>query len=276
MMADEKRYYFRLNYFHRIMHAFVMVSFLGLALTGLPLKYSDAHWASWLAYFLGGFQAAGYFHRVFAVVTLGYFAAHMIFLVWFFGWKSKEPFFRFLFGPGSMVPRWKDLWDLLGNFRWFVGLGPRPKYDRFTYWEKFDYWAVFWGVGIIGVSGLMLWFPTFFTRFLPGWALNVATIVHSDEALLAVGFIFIFHYIHTHLRGDKFPLDQVIFTGRLSEEEMKHDKPLEYERLVGQGRLDEIRADPPPLWLHNFARIVGFSALALGIFIIILVIAAGF
>ena len=104
-MADEKRYFFRLSYFHRIMHVFVMASFLGLALTGLPLKYSDAHWAAWLAYFLGGFQAAGYFHRVFALITFGYFAAHLVFLVRFFGWKSREPFFRFLLYRGRRANR---------------------------------------------------------------------------------------------------------------------------------------------------------------------------
>lgn len=271
-VADEKKYYFRLNYFHRIMHGVVMVSFLGLALTGLPLKFSESRWAAWLAYFIGGFEAAGYFHRVFALVTFGYFAAHLVFLVRFFGWKSEVSFFRFLFGPDSMVPRWKDLRDLYGNFKWFLGFGPRPAYDRWTYWEKFDYWAVFWGVAIIGVSGLMLWFPSFFTRFLPGWFINVAAIVHSDEAMLAVGFIFIFHFIHTHLRGEKFPLDPVIFTGRVSEEELRHERPEEYKRLVSRGTLSEIEADAPPLWLRNFSRIAGFSALALGLLMIVLVL----
>jgi hypothetical protein len=114
-----------------------------------------------------------------------------------------------------MVPRGKDFTDFVGNFRWFLYLGRRPRFDRWTYWEKFDYFAVFWGVAIIGFSGLVLWFPQFFTTFLPGWFLNAAHVVHSDEALLATGFIFIFHFFHTHLRPETFPLDPVIFTGRI-------------------------------------------------------------
>ena len=265
-------YYIRLDVFHRIMHVVVMVSFLGLALTGLPLKYSDSHWARPLVSILGGFERAGFLHRVCAVVTFGYFAAHLIYLIHFFRRKSAQPFFSFLLGPNSMVPGLKDAKDLYGNVKWFVGLGPRPSFDRWTYWEKFDYWAVFWGVGMIGVSGLFLWFPIFFARFLPGWVLNIATIVHSDEALLATGFIFIFHFIHTHLRGEKFPLDPVIFTGRISDDEFKNERPAEYERLKREGRLEAAQCGPASLWLRIVSRVVGFAALAVGIFIIVLVI----
>ena len=120
--------------------------------------------------------------------------------------------------------------------KYFFYLGPRPKFDRFTYWEKFDYLAVFWGVAIIGFSGLILWFPTAFTMVLPGWALNAAYIVHSDEALLATGFIFLFHFFHTHLRPEAFPMDPVIFTGRMPLERFKDERPLEYERLVAAGQ----------------------------------------
>ena len=98
-------------------------------------------------------------------------------------------------------------------------------YGRCTYWEKFDYFAVFWGMFIIGSTGLFLWFPEFFTIVLPGWFVNVATIIHSDEALLAVAFIFTIHFFNTHFRPDKFPMDPVIFTGRVPLEELKRDKP---------------------------------------------------
>ncbi|OPY69090.1 MAG: hypothetical protein A4E57_01395 [Syntrophorhabdaceae bacterium PtaU1.Bin034] len=272
MTEERQAYFFRLNYFHRLMHVFVMISFLGLALTGLPLKYSEAAWARYLAYAVGGLEAARYFHRVFAVITFGYFIAHLVYLFHFFTYRLTEPILTYAFGPNSMVPRLKDFRDLYNNVKWFLGLGPKPRFDRWTYWEKFDYWAVFWGVGIIGISGLFLWFPTFFTGFLPGWTLNIASIVHSDEALLAVGFIFIFHYIHTHLRGEKFPLDPVIFTGRITEEEFREERPEEYKRLKQGGGLEAIKADAPPLWLRNLSRIVGFTALAVGIFFIILVI----
>ena len=124
---------------------------------------------------------------------------------------------------------------MAGHFRWFVGLGPRPVFDRFTYWEKFDYWAVFWGMAIIGGSGLMLWFPVLFSRILPGWVFNIALLVHGEEALLAVGFIFTIHFFNGHLRPEKFPMDMVIFTGRVEEHEFQAERPAEYARLTAAG-----------------------------------------
>jgi cytochrome b subunit of formate dehydrogenase len=164
-----------------------------------------------------------------------------------------------------MVPQPRDVLDLLLMFRYFLYLGPRPKFDRFTYWEKFDYLAVFWGVAIIGVSGLVLWFPTVFTTFLPGWALNAAYVIHSDEALLATGFIFLFHFFHTHLRPESFPMDTVIFTGRMPLETFKHERPLEYERLVAEGRLDEVLVPPPTPAELRRAYVFGFTALTIGV-----------
>jgi cytochrome b subunit of formate dehydrogenase len=153
---------------------------------------------------------------------------------------------------------------MIQHFGWFLGLASRPRFDRFSYWEKFDYWAVFWGMAIIGISGFMLWFSGFFARFVPGWFFNVALIVHSEEALLAVCFIFAIHFFNTHLRPEKFPMDLVIFTGRVSEEELREERPVEYERLAREGGLATIATDAPPLWLRNFGRIVGVAAVAVG------------
>jgi hypothetical protein len=86
-------------------------------------------------------------------------------------------------------------------------------------------------VPIIGLSGLVLWFPSTFARFLPGIAINVAHIMHSDEALLAVGFIFIVHLFNTHIQFEKFPLNKVMFSGKVAEEELRHERPLEWERM---------------------------------------------
>ncbi len=117
-----------------------------------------------------------------------------------------------------------------------LGQGPRPAYGRWTYWEKFDYFAVFWGVAVIGASGLMLWFPKVFSRVLPGWLINAAFIVHSDEALLAVGFIFVFHFFNTHLRPESFPMDPVIFTGVAPFKDYKQERPRAIEDLKKERR----------------------------------------
>ena len=112
---------------------------------------------------------------------------------------------------------------------------------------------------------MVLWFPGFFTRFLPGWFLNAAFIVHSDEALLAVGFIFMFHFFHTHLRPESFPLDPVIFTGRIPLERFKEERPVEYQRLVQSGRLETLIVAPPSRQQIRLARIFGFTSVAIGI-----------
>jgi thiosulfate reductase cytochrome b subunit len=250
------------------------VSFIGLVASGMPLKYANAPWAAWLMRLLGGYHAAGLIHRICAAVTFGYFAAHIGYVIYDIAIVRK---FRFnVIGPDSMVPWITDLKDIVASFRWFLGMGPRPQFDRFTYWEKFDYWAVFWGVGMIGVSGLFLWFPEFFGRFLPGWAFNIATVIHSDEALLAAGFIFTIHYFNTHLRPEKFPMDPVIFTGRLSLAELKHDRPLEYQRLVDEKRLDQYMTEPQKTWITDAGILFGFAIVLIGFFLLILIVMGQF
>jgi cytochrome b subunit of formate dehydrogenase len=164
--------------------------------------------------------------------------------------------------------------DLFAHFRWFLGLGPKPEFERYAYWEKFDYWAVFWGMVVIGFSGYAMWFAPFFARFLPGWALNAALVIHSEEGLLAILFIFSIHFVNTHLRPDSFPMDMVIFTGRESEEEFKARRPQEYERMVNERRAATRITDAPPKWLINFSRVVGFTAIAIGLTLLVLTLTA--
>jgi thiosulfate reductase cytochrome b subunit len=268
----EERWYMRFVYYHRFLHALVITSFLGLVFTGMPLKFSETGWAQAIAHYMGGIQTAGFIHRVCAVITFIYFFLHIFYALYYVIKLREESFFKWLFGPNSMVPWIKDLEDVVGHLRWFIGKGERPKFDRYTYWEKFDYFAVFWGVGIIGISGLFLWFPVFFSNFMPGWIFNVAIILHSDEALLAAGFIFTIHFFNTHLRPEKFPLDDVIFTGRISEEELMHERPLEYKRLVETGKLESLRTTPPTKTLQLWSRIIGITAYGVGLIMIIFIV----
>jgi cytochrome b subunit of formate dehydrogenase len=264
------RYYRRFTRTERVMHALLMVSFVGLALTGLPLLFSDKPWAAVLARLFGGFELAGAIHRACAFAMLVLFAYHILVVV--HRAIANKDIVGILWGPDSMVPQPKDGVDLYNHFKWFLGLGPRPQFDRWTYWEKFDYWAVFWGMAIIGGSGLLLWFPVFFAKFLPGWMFNIATLVHGEEALLAVGFIFTIHFFNGHLRPEKFPMDTVIFTGRIPEHELKHERAMEYERLVREGRLAAEEAPPPTLESRAFGWFVGGATLLLGIVAIVLIV----
>jgi cytochrome b subunit of formate dehydrogenase len=259
--------YVRFEGFHRTLHVIVIVSFLGLALTGLPLKYSAQPWAQRLASALGGFESTSFWHRVCAVMTAFYFTAHLIWLTrrihalrrQGLGWR------QIFFGPDSMVPRTRDARDLFGMVRWFAGIGRKPTFERWTYWEKFDYWAVFWGVAIIGSSGLLLWFPEFFCRFLPGEALNVAKVIHSEEALLATGFIFTIHFFNTHLRAEKFPMDMSMLTGLVSEEELRDERPELVERLSRTGDLERFRTNTPSRTILILTMLGGFLAVAIGL-----------
>ena len=244
------------------LHISIVLSFLLLAATGLPLKFAGAPWAEPLASMLGGAEVVSWLHRFAAIVTFGYFAVHLGMLAWGLVVRRERGYF---WGPRSMVPQLSDITGIWANLKYFLYLGPRPKMDRWTYWEKFDYLAVFWGVAIIGFSGLFLWFPNFWTGFLPGWVLNAAYVVHSDEALLATGFIFLFHFFHTHLRPESFPMDPVIFIGKMPLEKFKEERPLEYQRAVDSGKLESMLVDPPTREHLTEAYVFGFIAVALGI-----------
>ena len=256
----------------RINHAFVIVSFFGLTLTGLPLFFADQGWAKTLMAMLGGVRSAGVLHRIFGIMLIGNFAVHFVVLA---RHLRRDGFRKLLLGPTTMLPRWKDFKDCAGMFRWFFVGGKKPAFDRWTYWEKFDYVAEVFGSLVIAVTGLMLWFPGFFSWFLPGWTFNLATLIHGYEALLAIGFIFTIHFFNAHLRMEKFPVDDVMFTGQLPEEELKHERGAEYERLVATGEIERLRVAPAPRWHRTVAVIAGLVAMAIGTTLVVLIILAG-
>jgi cytochrome b subunit of formate dehydrogenase/uncharacterized protein with PIN domain len=263
----------RFRKYERNLHLMVITSFVGLASTGMILKFSYARWASVGAHLLGGFEVAGWIHRVCALLTFTYFGAHL----WDVRRKRRASgltWRQYLTGPESMLFNRRDWKEFRGSLKWFVGKGPRPEYGRWTYWEKFDYFAVFWGVAVIGGTGMLLWWPAFFTHLLPGWAINVATTIHSDEALLAVGFIFTVHFFNTHFRPEKFPIDTVVFTGGTPLEEFKQDRPREYREMVERGELEQnLMPAPIPLAAKMWRRF-GFTALGIGLTLIGLIVYA--
>jgi cytochrome b subunit of formate dehydrogenase len=262
-----ERYALRFGRDDRTLHGFLMFSFLGLALTGMPVLFSDAPWARTMARVLGGFTVTHAAHRVFAAIMIAVFVIHVGRLVARVALEKDSSIF---WGPTSLVPQPKDLEDMYRHMRWFVGAGPRPAFDRYAYWEKFDYFAVFWGMAIIGGSGLLLWFPEAFARVLPGWVFNIALLVHGEEALLAVGFIFTIHFFNSHLRPGKFPMDMVIFTGRVSERELEDERPAEYARV--KDTLLDAGPPSPRSWL--IGRVVGTIAVLTGLTVVGLIIYA--
>jgi cytochrome b subunit of formate dehydrogenase len=265
--------YQRFNVFHRWMHFLVFVSFTVLVFTGMPLKYKDTEWARWSMDLFGGVTAAGVYHRIAAIVTVFYWTLEFAFMV-VMVLRSRGKLLR---SPGSMMPGKKDLEDMIGMFAWFFGKGPKPQFDRYTYWEKFDYMSLMIGTVIIGMTGFMMWFPLWFTKVLPGIFLNIALVIHSNEALLAMGVIFIFvHFFSAHVKPESFPLDKVIFTGSLPVDHYKAERPLEYARRVREGTLDDVLIEKRITWKTYAADVLwwtitafaGFCAILMTAFII--------
>ncbi len=277
LISDAHKIYRRFTNLHIFLHLLVIISFLLLALTGIPLKFADQEWARAMIDLMGGAANAGYLHRIGAVITFVYFASALFMSAKFLfvGLRSFREFLQRLFGPESLFPNLRDVRDVTAMVRWFLFLGPKPSFERWTYWEKFDFFAVFWGMFAIGGSGLMLWFPEFFTTFMPGWMLNVATIVHSDEALLATGFIFTIHFFNTHGRPEKFPMDFVIFNGEISKEEFIDERADQWKRYEEAGILDQYVKEKQSTILYDFIlKGFGFLALFTGIVLLLLMVYA--
>jgi len=266
---SEHKYIRRWSAPWRVAHLLLAVAVMVLVLTGTSVLYADSAWAQFVMQLIGGPKVAGIAHRTAALTFIILFFGHLIYFAIHFArtWRS----FR-IFGPNSLVPSLQDFKDALAMFKWFFGVAPRPVFDRWAYWEKFDYWAPFWGMAVIGVSGAMLWFPEITASVLPGWVFNVATIVHGEEAFLAAVFLFSVHFFNVNFRPDKFPQDIVMFTGVMPLEEYKREHTLEYKRLLERGELGKYLVDAPSAPMTRGSKFVGMTLIVVGVVLLVLVL----
>lgn len=229
-MANEKKAkrYLRFDIHQRIQHVMMFVSFIGATISGLPIRFYETAWASLVVRMFGGFDSMFTFHLWMAALMLLCCVYHLIYLV-VLAFRGKWSW--------ATMPNLKDVKDLYHSIRYFVGkTDTLPRFERYSYKEKFDYWAVFWGMFIIGGSGLMLWFPEISAQYFPRWVLQSARIAHSDEAMLAILAIFVWHFYNVHFNPTFFPGNRVWFMGYLTREEIEREHPLELERLEkGEG-----------------------------------------
>ena len=221
-MSDTKTYV-RFSSTQRFEHFAVMSIFVVLAITGFPQKFFDHRWAQVMIGWLGGVDTARWFHRAAGVGFTLLVAAHV---------------FRLIAGVArgrtsmSMVPTKQDFADAMQTLRYYFGAADRPaKFDRFDYRQKFEYWGLLLGSSIVVGTGLVLLFPILTARFLPGEVIPAAYLAHSQEGLMAFLVVIVWHIYNAHLSPDVFPFDTSIFTGRISEERMRHEHPLEFERI---------------------------------------------
>jgi cytochrome b subunit of formate dehydrogenase len=268
-LSEGKTHFRRFTIWWRLGHLIGALSIMLLALTGLTVLFSGSAWAPWVMNLLGGPASAAILHRVGAIGFMGVFFIHLAYFAFHItrNWRTFE-----WFGPNSLVPNWDDLKDAIAMFRWFFGLDPRPQLDHYSYWEKFDYWAPFWGMTIIGVSGMMMWFPEFTAKYLPGWVFNVAEIVHGEEAILAVVFLFTVHFFNNHFRPDKFPLDKTMFTGTVPLDHYRHEHRREYDRLVASGELEKYLVSEPSRPMRRGSSILGGTLIIIGLALLTLVV----
>lgn len=269
---EKDEYVWRWSAMWRIAHLVFAFTFIVLVVTGVALLYPNTVWAPPLERLLGGPRIASSVHKIVAVIMIAVFVAHLVYVAVHIArnWKAFK-----LFGRYSLMPNLQDVADIVAMLKWFFGLKPRPIFDHWNYMQKVDYWAPFWGIAMLAASGAMLWFKEFTAAYLPGWAFNVATIVHGEEALLAAVYLFTIHYFANHWRPDKFPLDNVMFTGTIPLEEFKREYTVEYNRLLETGELQTHLVDAPSRPMTLGSQIVGFSLVAIGL-VLLVMMANGF
>jgi cytochrome b subunit of formate dehydrogenase len=244
-----KRYFFRFSLVQRVQHIILFTTVIVLALTGFPLRYYDQPWAKGLYDFFGGIDKAPWIHRITGLILLALFVFHTCYWIYLF-FKNRvgrlirenELTVRNLireFFSMEMIPNKKDVIDFLSMWKYLLFLSSnRPQYDRISWKEKFDYFAPYWGIPILGPAGLALWFRDEITQYVPGIILNAFYIMHTDEALLAAIFLFFVHWYNVHYSPEKFPMATVFLTGYLSEEEMIHEHYDEYKRTMKENDLE--------------------------------------
>lgn len=223
-MNGERKEFVRFTLGRRVEHLLLLLTFAVLVVTGIPQKFHNAAWAQWLIAAMGGVEFARHIHR-FSAILLGLGALYHLVDGLYRLLVKRQPF--------TMLPRWKDVTDVADTLKYFFGLISRPpQFDHFNFRQKLEYWAVVWGLAIMGGSGFILWFPVPAARLLPGRIIPVAKVAHSGEALLALLAIVVWHLYNAHLSPMVFPIDMVMITGKLSEQRLREEHPLEYASLV--------------------------------------------
>lgn len=216
--------FLRFNIHFRLQHMMLFSSVILLILTGLPLKFPDFSPVAVLVNVFGGIESTRIIHRIAASLLILFMVYHTFYTI--FHSEGRRDFLL-------LLPTIKDVRDVIQNLKYFFGMSnEKPKFGRFSYVEKFDYWAVYWGCVIMIGSGALLWFQEFSLKILPKFVLDAAKEAHSDEALLATLAIVIWHFYNVHFNPDKFPGSLTWLHGKITKEEMIEHHPLEYEEIM--------------------------------------------
>ena len=250
----------------RVFHLFLMLTFIIQTATGFSRLFITTDWGKKLSYVFGGYETALTIHVLVGLLMIVGFLVHTLYLLTRIKWRNLG---KSIFGPDSLVPNLSDVKHFWQRTLWIFGLGAAPKLNRWTYWEKFDYWAVYWGMPLLAITGLMLMYPLVTSSILPGWSLNVAALLHKAEAILAICYIFIVHFFIGHLRPSSFPMNEGMFSGSVPMEEAMDEKPAWIARLKEEGQLEALETTPPATWYRVVYYVFGYAVLIFGVYLLI-------
>jgi cytochrome b subunit of formate dehydrogenase len=250
-LVRDDEVFVRMNLAERVQHYLLIFTFVTLTLTGLPLFFYEFKFFKWVLPSARAFAVRGVLHRVAAVVLAVNLVWHVFYTV--STRRGRENF-------KAMIPRFRDVRDAFEQFfhnvgitrllarlgigKKFFGAHPywlfkeAPRYDRYNFVEKFEYWAVGWGSAVMIASGFFMWNVELSLRIFPLWVHNIFIIVHSYEALLAFLAIIIWHMYNVHLNPEVFPMSKIWLNGKITGHELRTLHPLEYERILEERRRD--------------------------------------
>jgi formate dehydrogenase subunit gamma len=221
----------RFSPLRRVEHVVAIVTFVTLVVTGFPQRFVEAGWARWLIQAFGGLETARFVHRCAGVVFTAHAVLHIGAIV--VGTLSKR--MRL-----TMLPTPRDISDAWQTLRFYLGKREdKPAYPKFDYRQKFEYLGLVLGGLVMISTGLVLMYPAAVATLLPGQVIPASQLAHSNEAMLALLVLVIWHIYGASLSPEVFPLDTTIFTGYLSAEELRERHELEYARLFPEGHSGE-------------------------------------
>jgi len=206
-------------------HQLLIFSVVLLTVTGLPLRFASATVSQTFVKLIGGAALASKLHHFGGFLLIVVCIWHLLYLILRRGHRMST----------AVLPNKQDLLDVRDELLWLIGKRQeQPKYGRYSWIEKFEYWAMAWGSIVMILTGLILWFPVTAAKVVNGFGIELATLVHGYEALLAALSIAIWHMYHVHLRADVWPMNRMWLTGTMTEAEMRHHHPLELEEILSR------------------------------------------
>ncbi len=265
-MAEQAMHIKRFSAVARLWHLALIVIFMLMTVSGIAWMYVETQWGAMLASWFGGPLQAVEVHRVAGLVLLAGFAAHVVYALAKVDWSGLP---GSLVAPDMLVMTGRDVVNIFRHIGWVFGLCEMPRFERWTWWGKFDYWAVWWGFTITGVTGLILYDPVLTSDYMPGWLLNVMAWIHRIEAFLAFTHVFTIHFMAEHLRVAHLPFNASMFDGNISLENAREEHPEWVARLEREGRLEAMLAPEPPVWLRVLYFGVGYAIMTFAVVLMV-------